>query len=177
MGGIVLGILLKGLGFGKMLLGWVWDAIKGIFKFAVERPFQFLTIAFAAALFVGGWYAINTTHKLSETQQIVDEKVKFIKQQDIRLNEYVVALDTEKQNHVKDIKKSNSAVDSIKKAADAALARAKAAGAQALKDKVKYDNLATSYGRANKSTGKPEDRIKREEATQDSFIKDWRKAQ
>lgn len=177
MGGIALGILLKALGFGKLLLGWAWDAFKGICKFAIEKPFQFLTILLSLVLVWAGWYTIQTKQQLVETQKVVDEKVKYIKGQDIRLKEYVVALKTEKTNHVNDIKKSNTAVDSIKKAADAAYARAQAAGQKALKDKVKYDDLGRDYGRANISTGKPEERIKREEATNDSFIKEWRKAQ
>lgn len=168
---------LKLLGFGKVLLGFVLDMLKGIFKFASEKPFQFLTIALAAALLITGWFAYGTSQKLTATQKIVDEKVLFIKGQDKTIKEYVKALDTEKQNHVTDIKRSNDAVANIKKTADAALARAQAAGQQALRDKAKFDQMGTVYGRTNPSTGKPQDRIKREEATNDSFIKEWKKAQ
>lgn len=177
MGGIALGILLKGLGFGKILLGWFWDAVKGTFKFAIEKPFQFLTIILSIALIGAAWYGINTKKQLVHTQSIVDEKVLFIKGQDVRLKEYVTALDVEKKNHVNDIKKSNTAVDSIKKTADAALAKAQAAGREALKDKRKFDQLGVDYGRANDSKKSPAERIAREQDTNDSFIKDWKKAQ
>lgn len=172
-----LGILLKILGFGKILLGFAWDAIKGIFKFASEKPFQFLTIALAAALLITGWFAYGTSQKLTATQKIVDEKVLFIEGQNKTIKEYVKALDVEKKNHVSDIRRGNDAVASIKKSADAALARAQEAAREALKDKAKFDKLGSDYGRSNPSTGKPQDRIKREEATNDSFIKEWKKSQ
>lgn len=175
MGGIALGILLKGLGFGKLLLGWIWDTIKGIFKFAVEKPFQFLTIVLSIALIFAAWYGLSTKKVLTDTQKIVDEKVLFIKGQDKILKEYVKALDVEKKNHVASITRSNDAVTRMKKTADDALARAKKAGIEAKKDQHKYDTLAQNYGRVNPSTGKPEERIKREEATNDSFIKEWKK--
>lgn len=175
--GVSLGIALKLLGFGKVLLGWFWDAVKGIFKFAVEKPFQFLTIALAFALLITGWYAYGTNQKLVATQKVVDEKVKFIKGQDKTIKEYVKALDVEKKNHVTDINRSNNAVASIKRTADQALARAQAAGQKALRDKTTFDQMAQDYGRANDSHKTPAERIKREQETNDSFIKDWRKAQ
>lgn len=175
MGGIALGILLKGLGFGKLLLGWIWDAIKGIVAFAVAKPFQFLTIVLSIALMIAAWYGINTSNKLVETQRIVDEKVLFIKGQDKILKEYVKALDTEKKNHVASITRSNDAVSKLKRTADDALARAQAAGRAAKKDQQKYDALAQDFGRANPSTGRPEERISREQATNDAFIKEWKK--
>ena len=177
MGGIALGILLKCLGFGKMLMGWFWDAVKGICRFATNKPFQFLVIVLSMALCYAGWYAASQHKQLDDTRKIVDEKVLFIKGQDKILKEYIQDLNIEKKNHVSDIRKSNDAVAGIKHAADAALARAQAAGRQALKDKVKFDNLATVYGRSNVSTGTADERIKREQATNDSFIKEWKKAQ
>lgn len=174
--GIALEFLLKGLGFGKMVLGILWDIIKGIFGFAVEKPFQFLTIVLSLALVYAGWYGANTTRELTQTKKIVDEKVQFIEKQGKTITEYTTALDKEKKNHVADIKKSNNAVDSLKKAADQAKARAEAAAQAVKKDQVKFDKLAGDYGRYNPSTGKPQDRIKREEATNDSFIKAWKEA-
>jgi hypothetical protein len=177
MVGIALSILLKGLDFGKVLLGWIWDIVKGIFKFAFEKPFQFLTIVLSLALLIAGWYGISTTRELSESQKIVEEKVTFIKGQDIKIKEYVKALDVEKKNHVASIDRSNKAVSNLKKAADEALARANAAGRQAIKDKAQFDQLGRDYGRANNSKAAPAERIKREEATNDSFITEWKKAQ
>ena len=175
MGGIALSILLKGLGFGKLLLGWIWDAIKGICSFAIAKPFQFLTIVLSIALIIAAWYGINTNKKLIETQRIVDEKVLFIEGQDKVLKEYVKALDTEKKNHVASIARNNDAVSRLKRTADDALARAQAAGQAARKDQQRYDTLAEDFGRVNPSTGRPEERIAREEATNDAFIKEWKK--
>ena len=79
--GIALEFLLKGLGFGKMVLGFLWDIIKGICGFAVEKPFQFLTIVLSLALVYAGWYGANTTRELTQTKKIVDEKVQFIEKQ------------------------------------------------------------------------------------------------
>lgn len=173
---IIISILLKGLGLGKVLLGWIWDTVKGICKFAVAKPFQFLTIVLSMALIWAGWYGVNTNQELTDTRKIVDEKVLFIKGQDKTIKEYVQALDTEKKNHVASIEKSNSAVASLKRAADKALADAQAAARKAAQDKVKFDKLATDYGRANDSSKPAAERIKREELTNDEFIKDWRKA-
>lgn len=175
--GFALGILLKGLDFGKMLLGWIWDTLKGIFKFAVEKPFQFLTIILSLALIYAAWYGINTKRELIDTNKVVDEKVEFIKGQDIKIKEYVKALDVEKKNHVTSIKRSNDAVADMKRAADNALARANAAGQKALKDKAQFDQMGVDYGRVNDSRATPEQRIKREQETNDSFIKAWRDAQ
>jgi len=177
MGATLLGLGLKLLGFGQTILSLIWDAIKGICKFAVKKPFQFFTIAFALGLMWAGWYGFQTKQELVKTQQVVQEKVEFIKGQDKTIKEYVGALDTEKKNHVSDIKKSNEAIDNLKKVADEALARAQAAGVKAQKAKAKYDQMAQDYGRANPSTGDPADRIKREEQTNDAFFKNWRKAQ
>jgi Skp family chaperone for outer membrane proteins len=174
--GIALSILLKGLGFGKMLLGFAWDVIKGIFKFAVAKPFQFLTIVLSLALIYAGWYAYGTNQELVETRKIVEEKILFIKGQDKILKEYVQALDTEKKNHQTSIKRSNEAVADLKKAADRALANAQAAGRRAEKDKAKFEQLGRDYGRANDHTKPAQERIDREQATNDEFIKDWRKA-
>lgn len=171
-----LGIGLKLLGFGKVILGFLGDAIASIFKFALEKPFQFLTISLSIALVCAGWYGFQTKQELTETQTVVKEKVQFIEKQGVTIKEYVKALDTEKKNHVNDIKKSNIAVESLKKAADEALARAQAAGREIEKDKVKYQALATKYSQANSSAGTADDRIKREEQTTDSFLNDWRKA-
>lgn len=167
------GLLL--LGYGKLLLGYIFDFVKAIFKFATEKPLQFLAIALSLALLWAGWYGYQTKTQLTATQKIVEEKVTFIKGQDIRMKEYVKALDTEKKNHVNDIKRGNNAVADLKKTADAALARAQKAGAEAKKEQVKFDKLGSDYGRSNPSTGKAADRIKREEATNDSFIKEWKK--
>lgn len=177
MVGIALGILLKGLGFGKMLLGWLWDVVKGVCKFAVDKPFQFLVIILSVALVWAGWYAYGTKTELAETKKIVDEKVLFIKGQDKVLKEYVTALSTEKKNHVTDIKRGNEAVNSLKKTADAALAKAQAAGREALKEKAQFDKMGVDYGRANNSKAPAAERIVREQETNDSFIKDWKKAQ
>jgi len=174
--GVLLGLGLKLLGFGKVLLGFVLEVVKAIFRFALAKPFQFLTIILSLTLLWAGWYSYQTQQELVKTQKIVEQKVTFIKGQDVKIKEYVKALDTEKQNHVSDIKRSNDAVASLKKAGDAALARAQAAGRAAAKDQVKYDQMGQVYGRTNSSTGKPEDRIKREEATNDSFIGEWKKA-
>ena len=175
MGGIAMGILLKGLGFGKLVLGLLWNVLKGILEFAAAKPFQFLTIILSIALIWAGWYGVSTKQELVRTQKIVDEKVEFIEKQDKSLKDYTEKLETEKKNHVADIKKSNKAVDSLKKAADQAYARAQVAAQEAKKDQSKYDKLGSDYGRTNPSTGKPQDRIKREEATNDSFIKEWKK--
>jgi hypothetical protein len=175
MGAAALG--LKLLGFGKTLLGWLLGLLKGILDFAFKKPFQFLTIALALALLWCGWYGVSTKRELVETQKVVEEKTKYIKGQQVTITQYVKALDVEKKNHIRDIRKSNDAVDGLRKAADKALAKAQAAGREALKDKRKFDQLGDDYGRANPSTGTAEQRILREQATNDSFIKDWRKAQ
>jgi Skp family chaperone for outer membrane proteins len=174
--GFVLGLGLKALGFGKMLLGWIWDTICGIFKFAVEKPFQFLTIVLALGLVIAGCFAFNTKKELVATQGIVNEKVTFIKSQDKILKEYVKALEVEKTNHVKDIKKSNVAVSNIKQAADRALANAKAEGIKAGAKKQQYLDLANKYSTPNSSQVSDAQRIKNEEETNRAFIKDWRKA-
>lgn len=173
--GAILGFGLNLLGYGKLLLGFFLDIVKAIFKFALEKPLQFLAILLSLALLWAGWYAYQTKTALTATQKIVEEKVTYIKGQDIRMKEYVKALDTEKKNHVNDIKRGNEAVASVKKSADAALARAQKAGVEAKKEQVKFDKLASDYGRSNPSSGKAADRIKREEATNDSFIKEWKK--
>lgn len=173
--GLILGLGSSLLGYGKVLLSWLLDMIKVIFQFALNKPFQFLTIVLAAMLLWAGWYAVDTKQQLVETQKIVEDKVTYIKGQDKVLKEYVKSLEIEKTNHVRDITRSNSAVANIKKTADAALARAQAAGQAARKDQAKFDKMGADYGRSNVSTGKPEERIKREEATNDSFIKEWRK--
>lgn len=174
--GVIAGIGLKLLSFGKLLLEFILEILKSIFKFALAKPFQFLTIVLSLTLLWAGWYTIQTRAELIQTRHIVDEKVTFIKGQDKVIKEYVTALDTEKKNHVASIKRSNQAVENLKKTADAALARAQAAGIKAAAEKTKYDRLGESYGRTNPSTGKPADRIKREEATNDSFIEEWKKA-
>lgn len=174
--GVLFGLGLKLLGFGKLILGFILEILKVIFKFALEKPFQFLTIVLSLALLWAGWYSYRTNAELVRTQKVVEEKVTFIKGQNKTIKEYVKALDTEKKNHVASVKRSNDAVASLKRTADQALARAQAAGQHALKDKAQYDQMGVIYGRTNPSTGKAEDRIKREEATNDSFIKEWRKA-
>jgi tRNA (Thr-GGU) A37 N-methylase len=174
--GLALSFLLKGFGFGKMLLGWVWDFIKGVASFAMAKPFQFLTIVLSLALIGAAWYGFNTKKELVETQQIVEEKVLFIKGQDRVLKEYVTALKVEKQNHVASINRSNEAVARLKRVADNALARAQAAGVAAKKDQQRYNELAEQFGRINPSSGAPEERIEREERTNDEFIGEWKKA-
>lgn len=176
MGAALLGFGLKLLGFGQLVLGFILDIVKAIFQFALAKPFQFLTILLSLTLLWAGWYGYNVKQDLVATQKVVEEKVTFIKGQDKTIKEYVKALDTEKQNHVVDIKRSNDAVASIKRSADAALARAQKAGQEAKREQVKYDKLGSDYGRTNPSSGKPQDRIKREEATNDSFIKAWKEA-
>jgi hypothetical protein len=175
MGSIILGILLKGLGFTKLIFEWIWQTISGIIKFAIAKPLQFLVIILSMALVWSGWYAYGTKRDLAATQAVVEEKVSFIKGQDIRLKEYVKALDVEKKNHVESIQKTNQAVASLKKTADAALARAQAAGRAAKKDQAKYDQLGKDYGRVNTSSGTAEQRIQREQETNDSFIEEWKK--
>lgn len=175
MGGLLLGILFKGLGFGKLILTWVWDIIKGIASFAIAKPFQFLTIALSLALIFAAWYGLSTKKELVATQAIVEEKVLFIQGQDKILKEYVTALKVEKQNHVASITRSNEAVAKLKKVADEALAKAQAAGRAAKKDQQRYQELAEEFGRSNPSTGLPEDRIAREEQTNDAFINEWKK--
>lgn len=174
---LALSFLLKGFGFGKMLLGWVWDIIKGIASFAMAKPFQFLTIALSLALIGAAWYGFNTKKQLVETQQIVEEKVLFIKGQDRVLKQYVTALKVEKQNHVASVNRSNEAVARLKRVADDALAKAKAAGQAAKRDQQRYNDLAEQFGRANSSQGTPEERIEREEQTNDAFIGEWKKAE
>jgi len=173
--GFLLGIGSSILGFGKLLFGWILNILLAIFKFALAKPFQFMTILLALTLLWVGWYCVQTKQELVESQKIVEEKVTFIKGQDQVLKQYVAALNVEKTNHVNDIKRGNDAVASVKRTADAALARAQAAGREAKKDQVKFDQLGADYGRVNPSTGKPEVRIKREEATNDSFITEWKK--
>lgn len=173
--GAISGYGLVLLAYCKLLLSRFQAAIKAVIKFALEKPLQFLAILLSLALLWAGWYGYQTKTQLTATQKIVEEKVTFIKGQDIRMKEYVKALDTEKKNHVNDIKRGNDAVAGLKRTADAALARAQRAGEEARKDQVKFDKLGSDYGRSNPSTGKAADRIKREEATNDSFIKEWKK--
>lgn len=171
-----LGLLFKLLGWGKMLLGLIRDIIKGIIKFAIEKPFQFLTVALFIALLFTIWWA-NGIHKdLVETRKIIETKTKFIKEQNIVLKQYVKTLEVEKKNHVADIQASNKAVANLKKTADDALARTQAEAKKVAVKQAQYRDLAVKYATSNPSDGTAEVRIKREEQTTDQFIDDWKKA-
>jgi hypothetical protein len=173
---LLIGILLKGLGFGKILLGWAWEAIKGIVSFAVEKPFQFLTVALSAALVIAGWYGLNKNEELEKTKTIVNEKVEFIKGQDKILTEYKETVKVQKETLIKTVTSHNNEVSRMKKTADAALARAKAAGLQAERKAQTYKSLAEKYKTAGDSDLPDNVRIIREQDTTDNFIADWRKA-
>lgn len=168
--------LLGALGFGKAILEAIFAFLKGIAEFAGKYPFQFLTIVFALGLLGTGWWGFNQKQALIATQKIVEEKVAFIAGQDKIITQYVTALKVEKQNHVTDIKKQNDSILSIKAAADKLQQQAQAAAAQHKKDMDAYKALATRYAGSNPSTGTPEDRIVREQKTNDQFFKDWKGA-
>ncbi len=175
--GILLSILLKTLGFGKLVMTWIWDAIKGIAKFAWNCPFQFLTLLLSIGLGFLGWYAVATYNILEETRVIVKEKEVFIKQQDAALKQYVKALDTEKTQHRKTIATNNRAIADLKRIADQALASARREAAKVEAKRLEYLALAAKYRAANPSTGTADERIDREQKTTDEFIKDWRKVE
>jgi len=177
MVGIALSILLKGLGFGKLLLDGLWKAIQGLFKFAVEKPFQFLTLTLSLGLALLGWYAVATNKELEEVRLVVVTKDKVIREQGETLTKYVKALDVEKKSHVKTIETNNKAVASIKKMADSALAKAKKEAAKVEAVRQDYLTIAARYKNANPSTGSADDRIKREEATNNEFFKEWSKVE
>lgn len=174
--GIVLGILLKGLGFGKSILGWAWDAIKGIFKFAVEKPLQFLTIALSVALVFAGWYGFSKNEELVQTKIIIQQKTEFIKGQTKILTEYQQTVKIQKQTLIKTVNSHNSEVARIKKTADAALARAKAAGIAAERKAQRYQDMANKYKIIGDSSLPDKERIELEQKMTDEFIEDWRKA-
>jgi hypothetical protein len=175
--GLFLGIALKALGFGKLLLTLLFEFIKGIVKFAVKYPFQFLTLFLSAVLVFLGWYAVATHNELEQVRIVVKNKETFIKEQGETLKVYVKALEKEKVLHHKTIETNNKAVANLKKVADKAQANARKEAAKVEAKRQEYLTLAAKYKAANPSTGTPQERINREEETTDQFIKDWRKAE
>jgi septal ring factor EnvC (AmiA/AmiB activator) len=169
-----IGILLNILGFGKTIMNWIWDAIKGICAWIVANPVKALIVAIALALAASMWHSHNLSNDLDAANKTIESKNTFIKEQGDKLNKYVKALDAEKTSHQDTIHNNNKAVDSLKKMADEALAEAQKAGRRALTEKKRYDEMAGQFGQANPTSGTPAERIEREENTNDAFIKSWR---
>lgn len=172
-----LGFLLKLLGLGKTLLNWLWDAVKAIVAFAFKKPFVFFTIVLSLALAGTLWYAYGLQQDLTAAQTTIAAKDKFISEQDKSLRSYVKALDTERETLRKTIETNNKAVADLKRVADQALANAQKEAAKAEAKRQEYIALATKYRNANPSTGTAEERIQREQKTNDDFFADWRRAQ
>jgi len=174
--GFLLGILLKGLDFGKMLLGWIWDLLKGIAAFAMAKPWQFATIVLALLLALALWSRAGIQGELETANLTIKDKTAFIEEQDKSLKLYVKALDTEKKNHSASIARSNDAVADLKKTADRALANAQEAKRKAKAEQKRFEEIAEIFGLSNVTTGTAEERIDREQKTNDDFIEAWRKA-
>lgn len=161
--------------FGLRLLGilstireWAAKIISGVFLFAKNHPWQFAVVMLIGLSTIMYMRAENFANKL------VRAEARIVEAQN-RLDLFEAALEFEKDSHRKTIQSHNQEVENLRIAGEQARARAQAEAALRRGEILRYEDLARRFGQANASTGTAEERIAREEATNEEFIQEfWR---
>lgn len=177
----LMGILLKLLGIGRAIVNWVLGLVKAVFDFAAKRPLLAFFIVLDLLLIAGCWWGFGR-HRDAQAAQVqvtaleaqIVEKDSLIEQLYQRLQDYALALDKSHSDHTATIRENNDAVQGLKRAADKQLARAQEEALKSKAQRDRYFALAERYRGALVQGGTPEERIAREEAINQQFIRDFR---
>lgn len=162
-----MGIFLSIFGFGKMIFQFVLDIVKQIFAFMLAKPWIAATIALSLALGYCSYTGNETHKKLVATELVVVQQKTLVKK-------FQLAYNDEHKLLVTTIKTHNNEVLELKKIGDEALARAKEEAAKNAVVIRKYQTLSVKYSIANSSEGTAEERIAREEKTNDQFFQEFK---
>lgn len=153
-------------------LGWIKDIVAGLIGWAIKNPFPAATIVLAAVC-IWGYHSYSV--KLDAANHTITTQKTYIADQKVILDQYVVGYKSVTKQLKDTVDQNNKAVADLKKAADDQAAKAKAAGEKAKESESKYQDLATKYLIVNPSTGTAEERIQREEETNDNFFRDFKR--
>lgn len=113
------------------------------------------------------WFV--TFGKLVETQYIVQEKVRIIKEQGQTIEKYKTEIKTLR------VPGKTKVVRVTDQQLRTAINRANREADEMRQEKIKYQQMAQKYSRPNTKAASPAQRVRNEEAANDQFIKDWKK--
>lgn len=156
--------------YAKKVIDWVNERIipkmTNFFKHInTNRAESFLT---SLALFlICIWFV--TFGKLVETQYVVQEKVRIIKEQGQTIEKYKTEIKT------LTLPGKTKVVRVTDQQLRTAINRANREAQELRQEKIKYQRLAQKYSRPNPKAASPSQRVRNEEAANDQFIKDWKK--
>lgn len=163
------------LGFAKSLLGFGLSLLKALMDWASQHPLLALAIAVDIILLAGCWWGLKQHNRANtEAVQITSLKTDNASLA-TRLKQYSEALTDAQRALVNTIEGNNKAIENLKKAADAQLAKAQALAAQTAKQRDAYAALAAKYQHAGPTGATPQQRIDNEHALNGAFINDFGK--
>lgn len=167
-------ILLTILGFIKSGFAMLLGFLKAIMDWARANPITALIVSLAIVCAGLGYWGNNQREARIAAEASLKEQKELNQKLNASLKQYVKALDDEKKLHVQTIKNHNAAVQKLKDEADKAASNAAKEANRIRAERDKYLDVAAKYSNPNNSSGTAEERIAREQRTNDQFFKDFK---